>query len=150
MVRHWAANALVDLGDPRAYQASIDLLGDSQPVVRANAAFTLGRLGNPCALPRLLAVRPRPWRAPLQWLAFRRVYRGAIGALRRRAAGKEPRAWSDARWFKGFRNAVFFLALAGVCVALGASADFWWGLLPLALVLLSWTVTAVMWMRGWH
>lgn len=52
--RWGAAEALGRMGDPRAVDPLIPLLGDPDWRVRLKAAWSLGRIGDPAALPFLM------------------------------------------------------------------------------------------------
>jgi len=52
--RHHAAHTLGKIGDPRAVDALIHVLGDSHPMVVMKAAFTLGQLKDTKAVPALV------------------------------------------------------------------------------------------------
>jgi HEAT repeat protein len=136
--RSWACQALVDLGDPHALELTLPLLADPLISVRGSAAYTLGRLGDARALAALRAARPRLHRSPIEWWAYRETYRRARSALTRRAAGKAPRTWTEAKWVRWARELVWVSALVAIFVALWAYVSFWWGVWVVAAIVVGW------------
>lgn len=66
-IRHYAAHALGELGDPRAVEPLIAALGDSDFMVRMFAAEALAKIGNRRAVePLSAALRAEPLIAALQ------------------------------------------------------------------------------------
>jgi HEAT repeat protein len=95
--------ALGTLGDPRASEAIIPHLSTSKPLTRANAAFTLGKLGDTRAIPALeQLVNDKEF----AWEEDHGGPKHSVGDVARRAietirnSGEKPQSPSEKPWWK--------------------------------------------------
>ena len=63
--------------DAEASRLLLELLGDANRAVRIGAAKGLVLVGDPAAIPAILAARPSVWRSPTDWMWTRRALKQA-------------------------------------------------------------------------
>ena len=75
--RAGAATAIGGYADAEASRLLLELLGDANRAVRIGAAKGLVLVGDPAAIPAILAARPSVWRSPTDWMWTRRALKQA-------------------------------------------------------------------------